>query len=122
MPKMSENDLEKIISRDAPGFELARPADATDERPLTGDPEDTAPDIDALKRKYLRNPDVDVEGGNPGPEYEAESADAADASEADDDEIVALRSKDPADAFDHVARPKTVVISGEDQRIIGSQG
>jgi hypothetical protein len=109
--KLSKEELEGIIERDLPGYALASDEIHPPDRSRSIEPDASGADIDALREKFLGGPGVG-EGGR--------SAD--DEPDADDDEIVAVRPKDAIDPFDQRARPKTVVVSGRDKRVIGSQG
>lgn len=121
MAKLPRDELERIVERDAPGHTLATPSEVQGDRPTPVEPDESSPDIAALRAKYL---------GEPAPEAAADAADdgavdeAADEGGAEeaDDEIVPVTRTDAADPWDHASRPKTVVISGKDQKIIGSQG
>jgi hypothetical protein len=113
MPKLPKDELERIVERDAPGHMLAPTPEAQDERATRAEPEESSPDIAALREKYL--------GETAAPEAEAPT-DAGDAGEEPDDEIVPVQRTDAADPFDHESRPKTIVVSGKDKKIIGSQG
>jgi hypothetical protein len=115
MGPMPDDELEQIIEHDAPGYTLARPRGPDDEaagreRGVSAEPEETSPDIDALRRKYL------------GDDADAAEADVGALDDESDDEIVAVRPANPSDPFDQPARPKTVVVSGKDKRIVGQQG
>src|SRR6266540_3195027 len=108
MPKLPKDELERIIERDAPGHTLATTGEGQDERTTRATPEESSPDIAALREKYL---------GEPAPPAgdAAAGADAAAAGEEADDEIVPVQRTDAADAFDHESRPKTIVVSGKDK-------
>ena len=112
---MKKKELEKIIERDAPGYTLAGGSEGQDERAANAEPEETSPDIDELRQAYLGEPEVEA------------SSDAPEATDAGDDEpedqIVAIRpTAEATDPFDATARPKTVVVSGKEKRIVGRQG
>ena len=113
MAKMSKRELDEIVKRDLPGYDVLRrePADAPEG--TTAEPDEVAPSIDELRRKYLGEGDEDDAADAPPPAAEADNT---------DDEIITVVPKKPADPFDHAARPKTVVVSGKDKRVIGSQG
>jgi hypothetical protein len=111
MAQLSKQDLEEIIERDMPGYALAyeAPPHAGD-RPAAVAPDEVGPDIAVLREKFLG-------------EQPAGAGDAAVATPPDsDDQIVAVRPKDSSDPFDHGGRPKTVVVSGRDRRVVGRQG
>jgi hypothetical protein len=129
MARMSKNDLEGIVERDLPGYTLASTEAADAERRVDGEADDVGTDIDSLRAKYLGTDEGD-EGTttrakrkpSPRKRTRKNNAKARDKTEATDDEIVAVQPKDAADPFDHAVRPKTIVVSGEDNKIIGSQG
>lgn len=56
MAKMKKADLEKIVEREMPGRRIARKSEAAKDvpraKPVT---EARTPDLDTLRRKYLRN-------------------------------------------------------------------
>jgi hypothetical protein len=110
MPQLSRAQLEAIIEREMPDYELVPTDEApTDQRPPSTPADAGGDDIAALRRRYLGQ--------------------AADVVPATDDEavnehdvIVAVRPKRAGGAIDRRARTKTVVISGRDGSVIGSQG
>jgi hypothetical protein len=133
MARMSKEELEGIVERDLPGYTLASPEAADAERSIQAEPDDVGTDIDSLRVKYLGTNQADEEDAaprakrNPAPrnrtQRKKKGAHAEEkADESTDDELVAVQPKDAADPFDHAVRPKTVVISGEDGKIVGSQG
>src|SRR5215204_5568683 len=107
MEQLSRQELEAIIERDLPDHELVTvEREPTDQAPVEAD--EAGEDIDALRERFLGR------------------TDASDAPEAGDarnehDLIVAVRPKRQGDPYDHLARPKTVIVSGRDRRVIGSQ-
>jgi hypothetical protein len=116
MASLSDDELNEIIERDMPGHRLVRRAG--DERADSGNAapdqvDDVSPDLAELREKYL-----------------GESADAASADTADstpkprntDDEIVIVEPKERTDPLDHGSRPKAIVVSGKERRVIGYQG
>ena len=124
MAKLSRDELERIIEHDAPGHTLASAPESQEERSTRAEPEESSPNIAALREKYLGEPaplaPADELGAPTGDD--AEEADAGDAGEEADDEIVPVQRTDAADPWDHESRPKTIVVSGKDKKIIGSQG
>jgi len=134
MARMSKEELEGIVERDLPGYTLASPegARADADAGVQVEPDEVGADIDALRAKYLGTDQADEETTpraehNPSPRKRVpkkkSGAEARkEAGEETDDELVAVQPKDAADPFDHAVRPKTIVISGEDGKIIGSQG
>jgi hypothetical protein len=125
MAKLSKQEIEEIVERDMPGYQVVRHEEGVDERLSNAEPDEVAPDIDTLREKYLGdNENSAAEGGNPGGETGSSPEDEDDdqADENTDDAIVAVQPKETGDPFDHAARPKAVVVSGKDRRVIGSQG
>ena len=117
MAKMKKRELEEIVKRDMPGFEVVsrEPVDAGEDARTA--PAEAAPSIDQLRRKYLGDDAVEEAADSPPARRRG-----AKAAPNTDDEIITVRPSGAADPFDHSARPKTVVVSGKDKRIIGSQG
>ena len=108
---MKKDEIEKIVKRDLPGYKVASKTD-TDTQPARAQPDEAGPDIDALKKKYLgKDAPAADDAGEEGVEQENT-----------DDALVAVQPDNPADPYDHGARPKTVVVSGKEGRIVGSQG
>jgi hypothetical protein len=112
MEPLSKQELEEIIERDLPGHELASdetyPADAP-----RVDAEEPGLDIAALRERFL---------GSAAGADDIAALDAAPAAVNEHDQVVAVRPKNGGDPFDQRARPKTVVISGRDRRVVGRQG
>jgi hypothetical protein len=134
MARMSKKELEGIVERDLPGYKLASPEASDADRPMQAEPDDVGTDIDSLRQKYFGT-DESEGNDNPGTQRNAPARSraqrkrgAAGKDEHDkprpntDDELVAVQPKESGDPFDHAVRPKTVVISGEDGEIVGSQG
>ncbi len=93
---LSREELEAIIERDLPDHELV----SVDVPDHGGSADASGEDIAALRERFLGR-------GQAAP---------APAPRNEHDLIVAVRSKKQA------ARPKTVIVSGRDKRVIGSQG
>ena len=124
MSKLPRDELERIIERDAPGHTLATTREGPDERSTRAKPDESSPDIASLREKYLgesASPESAANEGAPAGGA-AVGADAANAGDEADDEIVPVQRTDAADPWDHESRPKTIVVSGKDKKIIGSQG
>jgi hypothetical protein len=124
MAKLSKQEIEEIVERDMPGYKVVRHEEGVDERGAQAEPDEVAPNIETLREKYLGDAENIAENENSGandaaPEDEADENDNADNA---DDAIVAVQPKEPGDPFGHASRPKTIVVSGKDRRIIGSQG
>jgi hypothetical protein len=116
MAKLSEEEVQEIIQREAPGTEVAPP-------PRSGAAVEPAadagtPDLEHLQRKYGDAADAPAaERADDG-----HDPDADDEDDDDDVEIVSVRPKEAADPWDRGATPKSVVISTKTKRIIGKQG
>ena len=117
MAKLPPEEIERIVEKDMPGYtvEQAHPEDAPVRHE---DADDVSPGIDELRKRY----GVEPEGSNPGDSNPGPEPDAVDADEGADDEIVAVRPKETKDPWDHDARPKSVVVSAKDRKIVGGQG
>lgn len=116
MARLKREEIEEIVERDLPGYKIV-PESETEARPVRAEPDEAGADIEALRRKYFGE--------------EALASDSASVSDADepedseenaDDALIAVQPEKATDPYDHTARPKTVVVSGKDRRIIGSQG
>jgi hypothetical protein len=87
--------------------------------------EASTPSLDKLRRKYLVSKylsrDSDWEGA---PSDAARSVEPHDERTRADEEdiIVPVEPEQPVHPWDVGARPKAVVISGRDRRVIGHQG
>jgi hypothetical protein len=128
MAKLSKQEIEEIVERDMPGYKVVQhETPDADERAAERNADQVAPDIDTLREKYLgENENSAAESENPGHEAnaspETEADDTGDNADDADDAIIAVQPKEAGDPFDHAARPKSVVVSGKDRRVIGSQG
>jgi hypothetical protein len=127
MAKLSDEELQRIVEEQMPGFTLARRVTAADAAPRAK-PDAVSPDLASLKRKYPGAAADDTEAAAAGDEiedaadyYEAPGEEDADA-DADEDAIVVVEPTAPRDPLDPGAGPKTVVVSGAEKRIIGYQG
>jgi hypothetical protein len=127
MAKLSKQEIEEIVERDMPGYKVVPHEEGVDERAAQAEPDEVAPDIETLREKYLGDAEnIAAENENSGandaaPENGADENPNDNADNADD-AIVAVQPKEPADPFGHASRPKTIVVSGKDRRVIGSQG
>ena len=132
MARMSDQELGDIISRDLPGHRIVRRkgdeaelADAASDTPTEAD--EVSPDFDELRRKYLGDEGAGTtttEAVAPAaPSVDAQAAaEESDTSENTDDEIVIVEKEASPDPFGHRARPKAVVVSGKEKRVVGYQG
>jgi hypothetical protein len=120
MAKMARKDLERIVRKEMPGYRLARKPKpgraAADARASArrAAPEARTPSLDALKRKYLGA------DAAPAPKKATRGADTKKRRGAD--RIVAVEPESAAHPWDRAARPKAVVVSGKDKKIVGRQG
>jgi hypothetical protein len=112
--QLSQDELKEIVARDLSGYRLADTSPAVDaQSSVRAAPEATTPDIEMLRRKYL------------GPEATAKGAEVSFGVGGDattDDSIVAVQPDTTPDPWSRSARPKAVVISGSEKRVIGAQG
>ena len=125
---MTKDDLDRIIRRDMPGYRVARGFRADVQEPSAAPDapaEASTPALDTLRQKYLvskylaRDSDWDVAPSGAPPS--AETPD--DLSRSDEDDIIVpVEPEQPVHPWDVGARPKAVVISGRDRRVIGHQG
>ena len=81
----------------------------------------TTPSLSELRQKYLSSkygvadsarPPADADGGEHNPDSNLD----------DDDEIVTVEPTNATHPWDVTARPKVVVVSGREKRIVGRQG
>lgn len=113
MAKIPRKKLERIIKKQAPGYKVAEGRPAESDAPRQRAPaQGGTPDLDALKRSYGKT--------GPGARDAAKRTKAA--RPTDDDEVVMLEPEKPSDSLSRGARPKAVVVSGKDGKIIGRQG
>jgi hypothetical protein len=116
--KLTKEDIEKIVQRDAPGHRVVSFTGAQDATGHRSTPDQTTPDLVTVQRKYeggaASNEQPDSSANNPGNE-EAED-------EADEDQLVTIEPEQPDSPWAHGARPKVVVVSAKQKRIIATQG
>lgn len=128
MPTLSRAEIERIIQRDKPGFRLSSQItdnQAPAETDAARSTRTAAPGGDAryrrLSDKYLGNNAEEMDDDDAEPA--ANELDASSAARDNDDEmIVAVEPTTAAHPWDRGARPKAVVISVKDKKIIGQQG
>ena len=116
MAKMKREELQRIVQRDMPGYRLTRKKTAAagaDSPRSTQKADATSQSLDALRRKY---------SGKSSATGRPDVAAGRNVRSADDDEIVAIEPEETANPWDGAARPKAVVISGRNKRIVGKQG
>jgi len=115
MAKLSRKDLEKVVEKEAPGYEIAGSGSASD---AAGDAapsaDEATPDLEQMQRKY---------GGDDASGSASDGPAAAKSTKPlnDDDTIVALEPKDPADPWERGSRAKSIVVSNTG-KVIGRQG
>jgi hypothetical protein len=110
MSQLSDRDLQEIIEREMPGYKVVQRRDrAAADSGLQAEADEIGPEIEELRKKYLGEDAVDA-------------ADAREDQDDDEAEMVVVQPKEATDPFDPSSQPKTVVVSGKDRRIIGSQG
>jgi hypothetical protein len=123
MAKMKKGELEKVVRRDMPGYRLARKAKArkgTDRARTRPAAAAGTPDLETLRRKYAARSRPATGAAS---DVSARTAAARRAADGDnDDEIVAIEPESAPHPWDRAARPKAVVVSARDKRIVGKQG
>ncbi len=124
MAKLTRKQLEAVVAKEAPGYQIARPAtEGVDAQSSRAPAEGSTPDLEQMQRKLGARPSR----GNPGPgaadaKKTVRTKAAPSAKQAKDDtQIVALEPKTAADPWTRAARPKSIVVSG-DGKVIGRQG
>ena len=129
MAKLSKDDLQQIIAEQMPKYKLAEgPAvpSGVDSATTRAKPEGQTPSLDTLRRKYLRGKFLsdaaarseDDREPNGRPPAAPAAADAAD----DDTEIVIVEPKVAPHPLDRGSRPKAIVVSTTQKKIVGEQG
>jgi hypothetical protein len=109
------DELEKIVREQKPGFTIERRADPKRPRRDTDKPSVGTPDIDQLKAKAQ-----EILGQALRPDQATEASGAADTD--DDIRVVNIRPDRPSDSPDQLRRPRKVIISRSEGKIIGEQG
>jgi hypothetical protein len=139
MAKLSDQELEEIIRRELPGYRIVKGTVGDDAVASRVTADERTPDLAQLKEK-LRGagnpgPGPDEAEPNPGPDPDdpvvsdppdpggADAAvDGGAGDETPEDTMVAIEPDVPPNPWDHGAKPKVVVISGKDRKILSSQG
>lgn len=132
MPILSRDEIERIVQRDKPGYHLSpqargnsasAAADAMRAAPPAAPSDETR--YRRLSDKYLGNDAAELDNDDDEvaelAPHELDAPAAADNSNADE-MIVAVEPDTAAHPWDRGARPKAVVISVKDKKIIGQQG
>jgi hypothetical protein len=127
MSKLSKDDLQQIIEQQMPKYKLVegtRASGARDAATTRAKPEGQTPGLDTLRKKYLRDKFLSdatpggYEDGEPNGQPRADAADAGD----DDTEIVMVEPKVAPHPLDRGSRPKAIVVSTIQKKIVGEQG
>lgn len=119
MTKLSNEEKERIIKRDLPGFKLVEQStesagEGSGHDAVKAPPDAGTPDFRELRRKYFG------ESANESDAADAYKGTGNPGDESNDDEIVQVAPENTSDVLDRGSRAKSVVISrGE---IKGSQG
>jgi hypothetical protein len=136
MDKLPTDEIEEIVRRQKPGFHVSskslsgRPSrgGASDARSESAASTADSSRVETLRSKYLGDDASDEEensvdefASEAGAGYEAATGDAND-DDGDDDEIIAVEPDTSAHPWDRGARPKAVVVSKKEKKIIGEQG
>lgn len=128
MSKLSKEDLQQIIAQQMPKYKLTeKPTSpgAVDRATTRAKPEGQTPSLDTLRKKYLRDKFLnDATGGHEDGEPNGRPAADAGAPDADDDDtqIVMVEPKVAPHPLDRGSRPKAIVISTTQKKIVGEQG
>lgn len=141
MAKLSKEQVEEIIARDLPDYQVAQESleqegesDAARFRDSSqqGSISDAiSPDLDTLREKLRqRSPSADTTdadrsegaGLREGRSWSSLEDGTAAEDEAADDVIIAVKPKKSHSPFDAGYRTKAVVISGRSKKVIGRQG
>lgn len=114
MAKLTRKEVERIIKRDAPGHRVVEYPVKDDSVTLRVRSDEGTPDLSSLKRKYggPEEAAAAIEGGQ----------DAGAGENEPEDQLVAIEPEAPPNPWDHGSKPKVVLISGKDKKIIASQG
>jgi hypothetical protein len=125
MAKLSKDDLQRIVEKEMPKYKVAEtpatpgPADGAKTR---AKPEAQTPDLQTLRKKYLREKFLSDDAAGGGyQDGEPNGNPAADAA-GDDTEIVLVEPKVAPHPLDRGSRPKAIVVSTTQKKIIGKQG
>jgi hypothetical protein len=130
MAKLSKDDLQRIVEKQMPKYKLtdttvSTPAADTGGR-TRAKPEGQTPDLQTLRKKYLRNKFLNdssnsTDAGTRGDEGEPNGEPAIDTA-GDETEIVMVEPKVSPHPLDRGSRPKAVVVSTTQKKIVGEQG
>jgi hypothetical protein len=124
MAKLSKEDLQRIVEQQMPKYKLAETPSApgaADGAKTRAKPEAQTPDLETLRKKYLRETFLSDAGGGGHEGVEPNGQPAADAA-GDDTEIVLVEPKVVPHPLDRGSRPKAIVVSTTQKKIVGEQG
>lgn len=116
MAKIPRKELEKIVKKQAPGYRVAhgRPAE-TDSLRQRAPAQAGTPDLAQLQKRYGKTGVGAMDAQRKRPKAKA-------VKPQDDDEVVMLEPSNPRDSLSRASRPKAIIVSGKDKKIIGRQG
>lgn len=132
--KLSREELNEIIERDLPGSKLLETASDSDLRSLRAPADLDSPDIETLRERFLGKSKQATamrasKSASPAKRDTTAATDAKKSiprrppkSDDDDVEIVIVTPKRPTEALDRGSRPKAVVVSSKEKKVIGRQG
>lgn len=128
MGKLSDAEKQEILQSNLKGYRIARSM-SVDSASRTAGAEESTPDYKTLRERFLSEEELSEEeeettaAAKPmGRSANDAFADAAAEDNDDDVEIVPIEKESGADPWNRGARPKAVVMSRKDKKIIGSQG
>lgn len=126
---MNKELLKQIVERDLEGYKVSDRSvhsEQNDEGFESMDSikdnqsESNTPDFRLLRKKYLHQDDSFESNELESDEEYLVAADGVAAPEQD--EIIAVEPETAAHPWDRAARPKAIVISGSEKRVVGEQG
>ena len=127
MAKLSNEEMQRIVEQQMPRYKVCVP----DAAPAAADaggtatrakPEAETPDLKTLRKKYLRDKFLGTTDNGLDQTGEPNPQPATDAGADDDTEIVLVEPKTEPHPLDRGSRPKAIVVSTTQKKIIGQQG
>jgi len=136
MTKLTQDEIKHIVEQDLPAYKVYEGASGVEGGDLVNDfanfksddlAEASTPDIDTLREKYLGGKHLETDSSSSPNDLnaipdESVADDAAGEGDPAEDEIIAVQPKVSGHPLDRGARPKAVVISGEEKKVVGEQG
>ncbi|HKY45575.1 MAG TPA: hypothetical protein VJM50_20975 [Pyrinomonadaceae bacterium] len=137
MAKLSKEEVEQIIERDLPDFQVVKESiekdtdntdfgrfrDSARQRSIS---DATSPSLDTLREKLRQRSGRSQSDSTTLGSYRNEGFRSDDVGDVDnetaDDTIVAVRPKTSHSPYDGGYRTKAVIISGRQKKVIGRQG